>query len=244
MRIGEVQHAVKLPVDSDEPQDNGESLKSIIALLMVASFASVADGQVRRRVPRPVVPSVWGSLSVGLFNANDVSDGKSESTWDFGRASTPQFRAALEAAVSNTIAIGAEATYANVPFTFRGNACGACAAHMDVVTAGASFHMSGAQGFHQVLEGSAGVLQYRRLEADDDGTRLVPDNTDAYFRFGYGFGYGFSPNFRVSVVQDIGLALHERDGLTSEQSNTLRQRTIRLNVRYGVGNRSALRIAH
>lgn len=232
---------MKLPVDSDEPQDNGESLKSIIAFLMVASFASVADGQVRRRVPRPATPSVWGSLSAGLFNANDVSDGESNSTWDFGRASTPQFRAAIEKSVSNTISVGAAATYAHVPFTFRGDACGACAAHLDVVTAGASFHVSGGQGFHQVLEGSAGVLQYRNLQADDDGTKLVPDNTDAYFTFGYGFGYGFRPNFRVSVVQDFGLALHERDGLTSEQSNTLTQRTIRLNVRYGFGNRNPLR---
>jgi hypothetical protein len=38
-------------------------------------------------------------------------------------------------------------------------------------------------------------------------------------------------------VQDFGLALHERTGLSSEQSNTLRQRTIRVNFRYGFGDR-------
>ena len=219
-------------------------MKSIIAVLLVASFANVAEGQVRRRVPRPVVPSVWGSLGVGLFNGNDVSDGESGSTWDFGRASTPQFRASLEKAISNTISIGGAVTYANVPFTFRGDACGACAAHLDVVTAGASFHVSGGEGFHQVLEGSAGVVQYRNLKSDSDDTELVENDTDPFFTFGYGFGYGFTPNFQVSVVQDFGLALHEREGLTSEQSNTLRQRTIRLNVRYGFGKRGSLRTAH
>ena len=213
-------------------------------MLLVASFANAAEGQVRRRVPRPITPSVWGSLGVGLFNGNDVSDGESGSTWDFGRASSPQFRASLEKTVSNTISIGGAVTYANVPFTFRGDPCGACAAHLDVVTAGASFHVSGGQGFHQVLEGSAGVLQYRNLKADSGDLELVENDTDPFFTFGYGFGYGFGPNFQVSVVQDFGLALHEREGLTSEQSNTLRQRTIRLNVRYGFGKKGSLRAAN
>jgi len=43
------------------------------------------------------------------------------------------------------------------------------------------------------------------------------------------------------VVQDFGIVLHERKGLSSELSNTLRQRTIRLNFRYGTGRRSRVR---
>ena len=217
-------------------------MKHILSLGLIAVFASTADGQVRRRAPRPVEPSIWASLSVGLFNANDVSDGRTGSTWDFGQASTPQFRASLEKAVSGSISIGAAGSYARVPFTYRGggeNGCSSCAAHLEVVTLGASFHVSGGQGFHQVLEGSAGALQYRNLERDSDDTALEPTsgNVDPFFTFGYGFGYGFRRNMQVSVVQDFGLALHEREGLTSEQSNTLRQRTIRLNFRYGSGNR-------
>ena len=217
-------------------------MKGLLILALAVTLAPTAESQARRRVPRPVEPSIWGTLSVGLFNANDVSDGRTESTWDFGQASSPQFRASLEKAVSSSISIGAVGSYAHVPFTYRGggsDGCSACAAHLDVITLGASFHVSGGQGFHQVLEGSAGAIQYRGLERDSNGGALPPvdGNIDPFFTFGYGFGYGFNRNMQVSVVQDFGLALHERDGLTSEQSNTLRQRTIRLNFRYGTGNR-------
>lgn len=217
-------------------------MKSVLACALVAVIASTAEAQPRRRVPPPVQPSIWGSASIGLFNANDVSDGRTESTWDFGQASTPQFRASLEKAVSRSIAVGVAGSYAHVPFTYRGggsSGCTACAAHLDVVALGASFHVSGGEGFHQVLEGFAGALQYRNLERDSNGDRLAPrdGNVDPFFTFGYGFGYGFSRRLQVSVVQDFGLALHEREGLSSEQSNTLRQRTIRLNLRYGTGNR-------
>jgi hypothetical protein len=232
---------VNLPGTQDEPQDNGDWVKSVLTLVLTVLLASSVDGQVRRRVPRPVEPSIWGSASVGLFNGNDVSDGETESTWDFGQASTAQLRLAVEKAVSRTISVGAVGTYADVPFTYRGpsGVCGACAAHMDVVSLGISFHVGGSEGFHQVLEGSAGALQYRNLTRDDDGTQLPPTdgNVDPYFTFGYGFGYGFGRKLQLSVVQDFGLALHERSGLSSEQSNTLRHRTIRLNVRYGVGRR-------
>jgi hypothetical protein len=217
-------------------------LRFILVLALTSVLTATADAQARRRVPRPVEPSLWTTLSVGLFNANDVSDGRTESTWDFGQASSPQFRASIEKAVSSTISVGATGSYARVPFTYRGGGgegCAACAAHLNVLTLGASFHVSGTQGFHQVLEGSAGVLQYRDLERDSNGDALPPTdgNIDPYFTFGYGFGYGFSRNVHVSVVQDFGLALHEREGLSSEQSNTLRHRTIRLNFRYGMGNR-------
>ncbi len=219
-------------------------MKSFLAGTLVLVFAATADGQVRRRVPRPVEPSVWMSASLGLFNGNDVSDGGTNSTWDFGRASTPQFRASIEKGMSNSISIGVVGSYAHVPFTYVGgggdNSCGRCAAHLDVMTLGASFRLAGATGFHQVLEASAGALQFRNLTRDSDDAALAPvdGNVDPFFTFGYGFGYGFSPNMQVSVVQDFGLALHEREGLSSEQSNTLRQRTIRANFRYGFGNRA------
>ena len=218
-------------------------MKSIIGCALFLAFATAADGQVRRRVPPPVEPSLWIGLGAGLFNANDVSDGATASTWDFGQASTPQYRLAVEKAVSGSISIGAVGSYANVPFTYVGrsgdNSCSRCAAHLDVVALGASFHLGGRSGFHQVLEASAGALQYRNLRRDSDDSRLAPldGNVDPYFTFGYGFGYGFGRNSQISVVQDFGLALHEREGLSSDQSNTLRQRTIRANFRYGLGNK-------
>ena len=218
-------------------------MKHILVLVLISTLASSVDAQVRRRVPRTPEPSLWGTLSAGLFNGNDVSDGATNSTWDFGRASTPQFRASLEKTVSRTASIGAAASYAHVPFRYVGSgaddSCVPCAAHLDVMSLGASFHVGGGAGLHQVIEGFAGVLRFGNLKRDSDGEPLAPTdgNIDPFFTFGYGFGYSLSPVMHVSVVQDFGLALHEREGLTSEQSNTLRQRTLRLNLRYGFGNR-------
>lgn len=222
-------------------------MKQLSALLLLITFASPVESQVRRRVPRIPEPSLWLSAGVGLFNGNGVNDGETNSTWDFGEASNTQFRVSLEKALQGTASIGATGTYVRVPFTYIGpggaQSCTRCAAHLDAISLGASFHVGGGTGLHQVLEGSAGILQYRNLRRDSDGGELAPvdGNMDPYFTFGYGFGYAFNPAMQVSVVQDFGLALHERGGLTSGESNTLRQRTIRLNFRYGFGARARRR---
>ena len=215
----------------------------LFAVSMLVLFAVPAQSQVRRRVPRIPEPTAWLSGSIGLFNGNDVSDGGTNSVWDFGRASVPQYRLAVEKAFRGSASIGATGTYMHAPFTYLGpggsNSCTRCGAHLDVISLGASFHVGGGLGLHQVLEASAGAIQYRNLSRDDDGTKLEPlnGNVDPYFTFGYGFGYTLNPSMQISVVQDFGLAIHERKGLTSEDSNTLTQRTLRLNFRYGFGNR-------
>ena len=222
------------------------ALLANVALLMAAG--SSASAQVRRPIPREAQPATWLSISAGLFNANGVSDGETASTWDFGQASNLQIRAAVERAIlQNQTSIGLVATYLDAPFTYIGhageNSCARCAAHLDLVSLGVSFHVGGGTGLHQVLEGSAGVAQYRNLRRDSDGLSLAPlsGNVDPYFTFGYGFGYSFNNRMQASVVQDLGIVLHERSGLSSEASNTLRQRTIRLNFRYGAGRRSRTR---
>lgn len=210
---------------------------------MLVLTALPAESQVRRRMPVVADPSMWVSAGIGLFNGNDVSDGNTESTWDFGRASNPQYRASLEKAVGRNTTIGATGTYVRAPFTYIGtgaaDSCGRCAAHLDMVGLGLSGHLGGGPGLHQVIEATAGALKYMNLERDSDGAKLPPanGNIDPYFTFGYGFGYTFNRQSEISIVQDFGLALHERDGLTSEQSNTLTQRTLRLNFRYGFGKR-------
>ncbi|MBA3340543.1 MAG: hypothetical protein H0T48_01775 [Gemmatimonadaceae bacterium] len=219
--------------------------KTVFLMLCIAAATS-AGAQVRRPI-RIADPSLWVSASAGLFQANNVSDGATASTWDFGQASNVQFRVAAEKAIQNQSSIGLAATYTHAPFTYHGSAGGAscmrCAAHLDLVSLGASFHVGGGLGLHQVLEASAGVAQYRNLRRDSDGADLAPTggNIDPYFAFGYGFGYGFNPTMQLSVVQDIGIVLHERTGLNSDQSNTLRQRPIRVNFRYGLGSRSRRR---
>ena len=218
-------------------------MKKLIAMSMLVLSAVPAESQVRRRVPRVAEPSIWVSGGIGLFNGNDVSDGATNSAWDFGRASNPLYRLSAEKAIGRTSSIGLTGTYLRAPFTYLGpggeNSCTRCAAHLNVASLGASFHVGGGVGLHQVIEASAGAIRYFNLKQDSDGTSLAPTdgNIDPYFTFGYGFGYSLNPAMQVSVVQDFGLAIHERTGLTSEDSNTLTQRTLRLNFRYGFGNR-------
>lgn len=234
-------------------------MNKYILLLMCIVAASPADAQIRRRVPTSTEPGMWASLSAGIYGGNGISDGSTQSTWDFGAGTTWQYRAAVEKAIERQIAVGLVGTYVKVPFEYIGtpgpNSCGRCDAHMDVLSLGVSFHAGGGPGLHQILEASAGALQYRNLRRDTQPT--VPDqggasgdpndlapldgNVDPFFTFGYGFGYTFNQTMDVSVVQDYGLALHERKGLSTGQSNTLTQRSTRLNFRFGFGSRGRRR---
>jgi hypothetical protein len=223
----------------------GVIVKRILCAILLLSAASVSDAQVRRRAPLPPAPQTWVTASVGLFNGNTVADGVTGSEWRLGEATDPQFRLAAERDLQGQshISVGLAGTYMHAPFTYVGsggtNSCGQCAAHLNMASLGASFHAGGGVGLHQVLEASAGALLYSNLRRDSDGSALAPTggNLDPYFTFGYGFGYTINPTTQISVVQDFGFALHERTGLTSEQSNSLRLRSIRLNFRYGFGDR-------
>jgi hypothetical protein len=216
--------------------------KYILIALLVAA-AQPADAQVRRRAPVVTSPSMWGSVGIGLYGANGISDGASNSTWDFGEGTTWQYRAAIEKALQNQFSLGAVLTYVDVPFVYSGPSCARCDGHLDLTSIGASFHAGGSQGLHQVLEVSAGATMYSNLRRDSDNAELEPTgtNVDPFFTFGYGFGYSFDPTMQVSIVQDYGLVLHERTGLTNSQSNTLTQRSTRLNFRMGFGTRGRRR---
>lgn len=214
---------------------------ALIALLLVA--ASQANAQIRRRTVVTNEPTMWGSLGIGLYGGNGVSDGQTASTWDFGNGLNWQYRASLEKALQNQFSIGGVATFVRVPIIYSGPACGQCGAHVDLSSIGASFHAGGGPGLNQILEVSTGAAFYRNFRRDSNGLQLPPTggNIDPFFTFGYGFGYTFNPTMQVSIVQDYGLVLHERSGLANNQSNTLTQRSTRLNFRMGFGNRSTRR---
>jgi hypothetical protein len=215
-------------------------VKKYILLTAMLLAATSASAQIRRRAPIATEPSYWVSVGTGLYGANEVSDGETNSTWDFGEGTNWQYRIAVEKVLQNQFALGGVLTYVDVPFVYRGPGCGACDAHLDLTTIGASFHAGGGNGLHQVLEVSAGAALYRNLHRDDNGAKLAPTdgNIDPFLTFGYGFGYTFNPTMALSIVQDYGLVLHERTGLSNDQSNTLTQRTTRLNFRMGFGNRT------
>jgi hypothetical protein len=235
------------------PQDNGDIVNRITVAICLLIFAAPAGAQIYGQHPARE-PSLWASGGIGLFAADGVNDGSTGSTWDFGSGTNIQYRGSLEKSFRNQTAIGITAGYVSIPFTYRGSSssllaaqdgatCAACNAHLQLYSAALSLHVGGTQGFHQVLDASAGVNHYRNLKRDADGALLAPakGNTDPAFTFGYGFGYNFNRFQEAFIVQDYGVALHERTGLQNSQSNTLTMRITRLGYRMGFGTGSPVR---
>lgn len=210
-----------------------------LVLIAVAAFAGDADAQIRRQQAPQGPPAYWMSIGAGAFSANNVSDGDSQTTWDFGNATSPQYRASIERNFSNGIALGLAGTYVKAPI-LHSSAGGSFDADVNVYSLAVNFEAAGGLGFHQVYGASLGMTRYDNFKREADGVELAPAKAvNAPFgTFTYGFGYGFSPRTAIVGVYDIGLAYHGRDGLTSDQRNTLVTRTLRLSLRQGFGFRA------
>jgi hypothetical protein len=215
-------------------------------LTCLALLAAPAGAQIIR-VPRSSDPVVWTSVGVALLQTQSVVDGRTNSVWDLDGSSAAQYRASIEMPIANQSTIGITGTYARMPFEYRlrstdapvpDESCTRCDAHLDVSSIALAFHAGGGLGLHQVIEAQAGVTRYSNLRADD-GRTLAPTSgdTDLSFAFGYGVGYAVSPRFQITLVQDFGFALHQRDGLGGGERSTVQQRMTRLGVRYGLGSK-------
>jgi len=223
-------------------------MNRLIALVPVAlvAVAGNADAQIRRQQATQGPPAYWLSAGVGAFSANNVSDGDSQTTWDFGNATSLQYRASLEKAFSNGVAVGLAGTYVKAPLrlTQFGGAVSpilvggsSVDAEANVASLHVNFEAGGGMGFHQVYGASAGMTRYSNFRRKSDGAQLPP--TDAVNAlsgtFSYGFGYRLSARTVIVGVYDIGLVYHSRDGLGSDQRNTLIPRTLRVSLRQGFG---------
>lgn len=216
-------------------------MNRITALFLVAfaGFAGDADAQIRRQQAPQGPPANWVTLGAGAFSANSVTDGDSQTTWDFGNATSPQYRVSLERNFSNGIALGLAGTYVKAPIRHSSSA-GSVDAEVNVYSLGVNFESSGALGFHQVYGGTLGMTRYDGFTRRSDGAELAPAKAvnAVSGAFSYGFGFGFSPRTAIVGVYDIGLVYHSRDGLTSDQRNTLVPRTLRVSLRQGFGFRA------
>lgn len=210
-----------------------------VVLIGIAALGTDADAQVRRQQVSQGPPAYWGSIGVGAFSANSVTDGDSQTTWNFGNATSPQYRASLERNFSNGIALGLAGTYVKAPIRHTSSA-GSFDADVNVYSLGVNFESAGAVGFHQVYGGSLGMTRYDGFNRKSDGAELAPAKAVNAISgsFSYGFGYGFSQRTAIVGVYDIGLVYHNRDGLTSDQRNTLVPRTLRVGLRQGFGFRA------
>ncbi len=224
-------------------------MNRVIALVLIALGASAGNvhAQIGRQQPTQGPPAYYVSIGAGAFSANSVSDGESGTTWDFGNATSPQYRASLEKAFSNGVSVGLAGTYVKAPIRYSNfrvqdvpaaNACGSpCDAEVDLYSLGINFEAGGGMGFHQVYGAGAGMTRYANFSRKSDDAELVP--TDAVNalsgNFSYGFGYRLSARTVIVGVYDIGLVYHSRDKLTSDQRNTLVPRTLRVSLRQGFG---------
>ncbi|MEX0908476.1 MAG: hypothetical protein WDZ58_01825 [Gemmatimonadaceae bacterium] len=223
-----------------------------LGLVAVVGLAGSADAQIRRQQAVQGPPANWISVGIGAFSANSVSDGDSQTTWDFGNATSPQYRASLEKAFSNGISVGLAGTYVKAPLSLTefgipndpgpttGSCTSSCDAEANVYSLHVNFEAGGGMGFHQVYGASAGMTRYSDFRRTSDGATLPPGSAVNAISgtFSYGFGYAFNPRTSVVGVYDIGLVYHSRDGLSSDQRNTLVPRTFRISLRQGFGNRS------
>lgn len=222
-------------------------LRRLLPLLLALS-ATPAGAQIIR-MPAGRDPAVWVSGAAGLFQAQGVEDGRTGTAWAFGDGF--QLRGALEWGMRNESSFGVTGSWARLPLRYidRGTlgapgipaSCSTgCDAHATVWSLAGSFHAGGGQGFHQVIEITAGVIGYSAFEADDGGAELPPlgGDRDVALSLGYGFGFPLGPRLHVTLVQDFGISLHQDEGLSGGQSRTQQQRTTRLGVRYGLGTRA------
>ncbi|MEO5817448.1 MAG: hypothetical protein ABIT20_19420 [Gemmatimonadaceae bacterium] len=205
--------------------------------LLLAFAVPGADAQIIRPRFQLSQPAAFVSFGVALQQGWSVTDGATNSLWQFSDAT--QYVASIERALSGGASLGLRGSYAKVPMRYRSLAGGDVIAEEDA-DAGVSqlfgtLHVANGRGFHSVLELSAGATMYSRFTARSDGRRLNADGSDFdfTFAFGYGFGYAFSQAFSVDVVQDVATSLHQKTGLSAGQESSTRLHSTRLVGRLG-----------
>jgi hypothetical protein len=190
-------------------------------------LAATAGAQIIRR-PEVRRPPNWAGVSLGITQGFTVRDGATSSTWQFG--SGMEYAARLERPTgSGAFHVGVQGSYASLPVayaspSFTGEAKARVTQLMGLLRYG------GGYGFHPVYELSGGVIGFSDFRSND--TQQVSISTssdfDPKFALGYGFGFGLSSKTAIEIVQEIGIVLHQRTGLSASESNYPRVYVTRL----------------
>lgn len=219
--------------------------------MLLMLFAASASAQ-RRTRGFTSDPDSWATASVGGFRANQVNDGATGSTWDFGNSVNFEYRGSLEKGWNNGSSFGIAGSYARLPFVYSSDlaiplpsgASGArcapgCDAHLDMMTLVATFHAGAGIGFHQVLELNGGAVFFENLKRDSDGAKLAGSgNIDPLVAANYGFGWGFSDRTSLDLTWVYALAIHERRNQSNRVSSTSVMPGLRVTLRMGFGART------
>ncbi|MES2177001.1 MAG: hypothetical protein V4550_03975 [Gemmatimonadota bacterium] len=209
----------------------------LVCLLILLS--AEAGAQIIRPRYQLREPTASASLGMGFQQGWSVSDGSTNSTWDFGSANP--WVASLEKHISSGVSLGVRGTTASVPLRYQrvngGDGSLSTDADANVSQLFGVLHVANGTGFHSVLELSAGATMYSNFRARPDAFPLNPGSQDFdfTFAFGYGLGYSLSPRFSIDVVQDVMTMIHQTTGLDAGANNSVRVQQTRVVGRFGLG---------
>jgi hypothetical protein len=224
----------------DNPRGNQRIfVRRLLILALLSILSSSAGAQIiRGGGMRLQEPSAWVSLGAASLSGFTVTDGSTNSVWQFGNST--QYTASLEKTLSGGTSLGIQGTTAHVPLSYssRGSAT-FTDADANVSQLYATLHVASGREFHSVLELSAGATVYSGFRARTTGAALPPTSPDAdfTFAFGYGLGYTFNSAFSIDVIQDLTTALHQRTGLSAGDNSSVRLNGTRIVARFGLGGR-------
>jgi hypothetical protein len=213
-------------------------MRRLLLLVLAIILPSSASAQIIRRGGMPFQePTTFVSFGVGLLQPWGLSDGTTNSTWDFSDAT--QFAVALERNFGAGASLGVRGTTARVPLRYT-SVIGGTDADANVSQLLGSLHITSGSQFHTVLELSAGATAYYNFKARGSDASIGPSGADADFSFGFGYGVGYNltPRFSVDVVQDQITTLHQKTGLSAGESTSARLTTTRIVARFGLGART------
>lgn len=211
-------------------------LALVIALVCGVTFVTPEAAAQILQLPGKRRDVLWATAWAGYYDPGSMADGRTSSDWLFSDGLA--WRGTLEYGLGGGSAIGVVGTFARLPLEVRSRA-GAPSrdADGDIRSLQALFHAGGGAGLHQVIEVSAGVVEFRNFRAKDSGEQLGPPDgdRDLTFALGYGFGFGISGRAQIALVQDFGYTFHQRDGLPASSSRTTMNRSTRVGLRVGFG---------
>ena len=178
----------------------------------------------------------WATAGAGYYDPGSFADGRTNTDWLFSDGLA--WRGSLEYGIGRESSLGIMGTFARMPLELRSRTDAQSRdADGDILSLQALFHAGGGVGLHQVIEVSAGMIEFRNFRARGTGEVLGPPEGDRDFTFalGYGFGFGISARAQIALVQDFGYTFHQRDGLPASSSRTTMNRSTRLGLRVGFG---------
>lgn len=229
--------------------ESGSRAFAVLMAVMLAVMPATLFAQLPRIQPRGESPW-WLSGGVVALQIGGITDGLSNTRWQFGPDPLWQVRAAVERTVQDDgVAVGVSLAYGSAglfavnqgiqPLSTPEGCSTSCRAEMDLWTVMATFRAGGqSRGFGSMLEGGIGFTGFTNLRTTSGEEFTSFKNAwDFTASLGGGLFYGFSNNFHLTLTQDFGIGFHRKTNLPEGEASTFRPRTTRFGIRYGFGAR-------